>query len=303
MWLIGSFQVLVVVLLIAVTALVRQPSRGRWASAVLAFGLVLAFMWVSSRWDMVSIYLRWIYPILFLLAALIGFGRIQAPDPPLSRLQSVVGLGVNLLLIVAMAGLLGRTLMGYSKPEGAIDLRSPLRDIPSVVLHGGGSPFINAHAKVQPQNYALDIVGLDGWGRRAGFFGSNGELSRYQIFGATLYSPCSGRVAAAVDGHEDMIPPATDRKNLAGNHVLLECEGVEVLLAHLKKGSMEVQVGDVVTTESVLGQVGNSGNTSEPHLHLHAEQGGEPGVSLDGRAVPITLDGRFLVRSDTLWPR
>jgi murein DD-endopeptidase MepM/ murein hydrolase activator NlpD len=82
--------------------------------------------------------------------------------------------------------------------------------------------------------------------------------------------------------------------------VLVECEGVEVVLAHIKQGSLRVEVGDSVTVETVLGQVGNTGNTSEPHLHIHAEQGGEPGVILDGKAVPITIDGRFLVRGDII---
>lgn len=54
---------------------------------------------------------------------------------------------------------------------------------------------------------------------------------------------------------------------------------------------MRVEVGDV------LGQVGNSGNSSQPHLHLHAERGGEPEEILTGAGVPIELGGRFLVRN------
>ncbi len=58
--------------------------------------------------------------------------------------------------------------------------------------------------------------------------------------------------------------------------------------------------GDTVVTETIIGQVGNSGNTSEPHLHIHAERGGEPGGILDGSSVPITINGRFLVRGNVL---
>jgi murein DD-endopeptidase MepM/ murein hydrolase activator NlpD len=138
---------------------------------------------------------------------------------------------------------------------------------------------------------------------RADIFGDRSDLESYSIFGAELYSPCTGRIAVAMDDYEDLVPPATDPEHPAGNHVLVECEGVEVLLAHLKRGSVTVEVGDSVTVETVLGQVGNTGNTSEPHLHIHAEQGGEPGVILDGRAVPITIDGRFLVRGDIIAER
>ena len=106
------------------------------------------------------------------------------------------------------------------------------------------------------------------------------------------------RVLVTVDGLEDLAPGSTDSQNLAGNHILIACEGVEVLLAHMKQGSVRVSAGQYVDVKTLLGEVGNSGNTSEPHLHIHAEQGGEAGVSLNGEAVPITIEGRFLVRGD-----
>ncbi len=100
-----------------------------------------------------------------------------------------------------------------------------------------------------------------------------------------------------MDGLPDLVPPEKDTDNLAGNHVVLACEGVEVILAHLKQGSVAVTSGMRVNEGDVLGQVGNSGDTSQPHLHLHAERGGEPGEILNGEGVPIELGGRFLVRN------
>lgn len=49
-----------------------------------------------------------------------------------------------------------------------------------------------------------------------------------------------------------------------------------MLLAHMKKGSLVVKEDIPVKTGDLIGQVGNSGNTSEPHLHIHARQGGTP---------------------------
>ena len=57
----------------------------------------------------------------------------------------------------------------------------------------------------------------------------------------------------------------------------------------MKIDSVVVAQGDKVTTGQILGKVGNSGNTSEPHLHIHAEK--------DGKGVPITFNDRFLVRN------
>jgi len=303
MWIIGLFQVLVPLLLIGVLAIHRKPNRLMWMLNTVAFGMVIGFMWVSTRWDISSIYLRTLFPILFLVASIISYRRIRAPKSPLSKMQTLIGIVANGLLIVLMAGFNWFSFQGYSVPDGTVDLSSPLRGARYVVLHGGASPFTNGHFRVRPQNYALDILGLNVLGMRADIFGDRSDLESYSIFGAELYSPCTGSIAVAMDDYEDLIPPATDPEHPAGNHVLVECEGVEVLLAHMKQGSLRVEVGDSVTVETVLGQVGNTGNTSEPHLHIHAEQGGEPGVILDGKAVPITIDGRFLVRGDIIAER
>jgi murein DD-endopeptidase MepM/ murein hydrolase activator NlpD len=74
-----------------------------------------------------------------------------------------------------------------------------------------------------------------------------------------------------------------------------------VILAHLKEGSLQVEVGDEVRPGMELGQIGNSGNTSEPHLHIHAVRGEV--LDLDellfhGEGVPIVFEGRFLRRND-----
>ncbi len=55
-----------------------------------------------------------------------------------------------------------------------------------------------------------------------------------------------------------------------------------------------------MTTNTLLGQVGNTGNTSEPHLHLHVEKGGETNTILNGVAVPFTINEQYLVRGDVL---
>jgi murein DD-endopeptidase MepM/ murein hydrolase activator NlpD len=205
---------------------------------------------------------------------------------------------INGILIIFFAGLNWFTYKGYSIPEGCIELASPLRNNNYVVLHGGGSPFTNGHFHVRPQNHALDIVGLNAIGGRASSINGGPDLDAYAIYGDSLFSPCVGTVSIAVDEFEDLIPPKTDQKNLAGNHILIECQGAEVLLAHLKKGSIVVQPGDQLETHSFLGLVGNTGNTSEPHLHIHAEKGGDPETVLNGKAVPFTIGGRYLVRGN-----
>lgn len=300
MWFIALFLIGIHLMLSAIVAFVRQPNRLQWGGYVLSFGLVIGFMWISAPWAMISMHLRWVLPLLFVGACVVGYRRIRMPEKRPGKIQAAIPLFINGFMILLMAGLSWRALIGYPAPEGVIDLASPLRNGAYVVGHGGTSPFINAHAKVRPQNYALDILGVNAWGRHKSRGASDNILEQYAIFGATLYSPCEGVVVRAVDGLPDLIPPQRDPENLAGNYVEVACHGVEVVLAHMQQGSVQVAEGDTVTTETVLGKVGNTGNTSEPHLHIHAERGGEPGQILQGEAVPITLDGRFLVRNDRL---
>ncbi len=286
-------------LLLAI-GLQRSANLFRFVMATLAFALGIGFIWLAMPWDVVSVYWRMAVPVLLVLAVISGFRRIGTHRSEMPRWQVVMNLLINLALI-AFFGLanLG-AIAGYSRPAGAIELASPLPVGQFVVGQGGASPLVNGHFRVAPQNYALDIVGVNRWGARFRPFADREVLENYAIFGAPVHAPCAGEVLAAVDGFEDLVPPATDRVNLAGNHVVIACHGAEIVLAHLQKGSVAVAVGQQVATGDPLGRVGNSGNTSEPHLHLHAETGGEAGVILDGEAVPMLVDGRWLARNGRL---
>ena len=288
MLLIGLSYIIIPLLLIGIIAFVRQASILNWALSIFAFGLVIAFLWAASRWDIIGIYFRTLIPILFIIACLAGFKRIRKPEKPPKKIVTIIGIVINAAVIIFFSGLNWFTFQGYAAPQDGIDLSSPFRNGRYVVLHGGASPFINGHFHVKPQTYAQDIVALNKLGMRASSIAGGPDLEKYAIYGNDLYCPCNGTVLLAVDKFDDLIPPKRDPENPAGNHVLVECQGAEVLLAHLKKGSVRVKAGDSITTNTLLGQVGNSGNTSEPHLHLHVERGGAPNTILNGEAVPFT---------------
>lgn len=296
MWLVSLIVVGASLFLMSMIAFVRQPNRWLWFLYALNFGLAILFLWITAPWAMISLHFRTVLPLLFIGACVIGYRRIQTPDIPPPQWQLLIPALINGLFIALMVGANGYALSGYVIPDDAIDLAFPMREGSYAVGHGGSSVIINAHAMVRPQNFALDILAVNAWGRSKSD-GDGPVLEQYAIFGDTLYSPCDGVVTSLETNLPDLIPPERDTENLAGNYVLIACHGVEVILAHMKAGSVRVAVGDSVTTADALGQVGNSGNTSEPHLHIHAERGGTAGHILDGEAVPITLNGRFLVRN------
>jgi hypothetical protein len=202
--------------------------------------------------------------------------------------------------LIGFSAFLLWAVSGHVEPDDTteVHLDFPLRDGWFYVGQGGAATIVNHHYRFPAQRYALDVLQLNRLGLRArGLYPR--ELDRYVIFNHPVLSPCDGEVIAAVDERPDLQPPNSDREHVAGNHVVIACKGVEVLLAHLQRGSLQVDAGMAVWRGTVVARVGNSGNTSEPHLHVHAVQAGSGGI-MRGTAVPIRFQGRFLARNATL---
>ena len=94
--------------------------------------------------------------------------------------------------------------------------------------------------------------------------------------------------------------------HLAGNHVMLRCAdpntnaNADVLLGHLRLGSVRVRPGATFAVGDWRGSAGNSGNTGEPHLHVHAQRPGPAGAPLSGDPLTVLFGGRFPVRGDRI---
>ena len=145
----------------------------------------------------------------------------------------------------------------------------------------------------------MGIVKIDAWGIRAKGLQPR-ELGAHDNYGVNVYPPCSGMALIALDGLPDKEVPLMDRKHMAGNHVLLRCSAADVLLGHLKPGSVGVDKGDPVAAGDRVARVGNAGNRAEPHLHIQAQRQGTLGEPFSGNPLPMRLDGRCLVRNDRL---
>jgi D-alanyl-D-alanine carboxypeptidase len=146
------------------------------------------------------------------------------------------------------------------------------------------------------QSYGIDVVEVDALGLRSRGL-RPADPAAYEIYGNDVYAPCDGEVIASGNDRPDMPVPAMDREVMEGNHVLLRCGDVDFLLAHFMPGSVQVEPGDIVTTGQLLARVGNSGNSSEPHLHISAQRPGSPSQLLGGEPMAILFDGRQPVRN------
>ena len=138
------------------------------------------------------------------------------------------------------------------------------------------------------QRYAVDLVQLSP--RRRIVTGPLDEVSSYPGYGSPVRSATAGTVVRAVDEHPDQVPLDPEPVGLTdagGNHVgVATGDGRVVWYAHLAPGSVRVEKGDVVHVGEVLGRLGNSGNTTLPHLHFQVSDG--PSL-LGSEGVPWVL--------------
>ena len=138
------------------------------------------------------------------------------------------------------------------------------------VVWGGDTKELNIHHDTPNQRFAFDFVGVDEHGKSRGGEGKSNE--DYFAFGRDVLAPADGVVTDAIDGVRDNEPGSMNPYSALGNAVFIQHREREVsVLAHLKLGSIKVKVGDKVNKGQVIALCGNSGNSSEPHLHYHLQ--------------------------------
>jgi Peptidase family M23 len=127
---------------------------------------------------------------------------------------------------------------------------------------------------VVPQRFAVDWIMLDRQHRA--WVGNPARLSSYFSYGQPEIAVAAGTIVVARDGipnsppPHDPTPPPLAR--LTGNYVELRVSpGIYVTYAHMKPGSVRVHVGQHVRRGQLLGELGNSGNSATPHLHLQVQ--------------------------------
>lgn len=139
------------------------------------------------------------------------------------------------------------------------------------------------------QRFAIDWMqfGLDG----RIFTGDGARCTDYHCYGADLLAVAAGTVIEARDGIPEGVPPnnyaATTVQHIFGNCVILDIGGGRyAAYAHIIPGTVKVGIGDTVVQGQVLGNLGNSGNSTAPHLHFHLCNGRD---GLDSEGLPFSF--------------
>lgn len=161
------------------------------------------------------------------------------------------------------------------------------------VFWGGRRAADNAHAVNAGQRFAVDLIVLENANNHVG---DHSDMTNYHCWDRPVLAPADGRVVAAIGDQIDQPIGSRDPQNPAGNHVVIEFAPNEYgFLAHLRQGSVTVGVGDQVTAGMEIGRCGNSGNSSEPHLHFHLQTSPKlgQGEGLPAQFHTYLADGRL----------
>jgi len=208
-------------------------------------------------------------------------GPVPAPTPqtPVTLQYTVAPLEVTKKVLVVGPPLKGR---GWVAFNGCCGIGGSHRSASQTV--NGGLYF--------GQRFAIDWMRLDDKGQLLN--GDAANVHSYAAYGADVVAVADGKVVAILDKLNDQtagtLPDMSSisLETIDGNHVILDIGGgAFAFYAHLQRGSIDVSVGDHVKRGQVLGKLGNSGNTSAPHLHFHIMDGLS---TLGSNGLPYVID-------------
>ena len=236
---------------------------------LLSFGIILIMFLMGGMIKISAWYLLQFIPPLLGLVSLIALGIYAVVKRKFSRL--FIATSIVTLLSLAPALMMLKTVAfpaALKNTEPSVTVRLPA-DVPLKVAWGGDTIKTNYHAVAPDQSWAYDLLVEP-------YFTGSDKVDDYGCYGVPVVAPISGLIVKAHDGEPDAIPGSASNNYTAptGNHVVIQLQetGTYLVIAHLKPGSVTVKTGETVVEGQVIGACGNSGNTSEPHIHIHHQR-------------------------------
>lgn len=147
------------------------------------------------------------------------------------------------------------------------------------VAMSGGTDKETSHSwEILNQRYAYDFVKMDS--AKKSFQNEGKRLEDYYAFGQKVCAPAEGTVVRICDGLRDY-PKLRDidlfARGLGGNYVMIQHrKRIVSFIAHLQQGSVCIRKGERVQKGQIIGRCGNSGNSTEPHIHFQIQDSALP---------------------------
>jgi hypothetical protein len=302
-------QAAVLQLLLPCFLLWWMQNAATWIESCVRFVVCVMYFWIiryATLWLVLPVTSGPFYLRLAIVLLLIKFFRAKVlPEKWPATLRSMIPAG--LLSVIFLAAIFYLQKARQVDDKMVVTLAYPFASGKFYVVNGGALALLNAHHLTlgqderfddyKGQSYGVDMVATNQYGMV-----SSGVLPRdpdaYSIFGMEVLAPCAGVVRSVENSLQDLPAGERDRTHMEGNHVLLGCDGFDVLLAHLQQGSVVVRAGQNIAVGRVVGKAGNTGNTDLPHLHIHAQKPSEGTAISAGEPLQIRFVDRYLVRGD-----
>jgi hypothetical protein len=240
------------------------PQRVQLANVVLLAGL-LTLTLGTGAYDAASLEFSPAAHRVFVAAFLLGqVAFVVFAVLPLRRVR----VGSNLLVAAGTVFLAAQLILLYRPAAEPVIIGNPLSE-DWWVGQGGHAELVNYHQVGATQANALDIMQVvDGRTHVAG----RSDLASYYVYDKPVLAPAAGVVTFVLDGRPDLPIGEADPYYHAGNHLVIDIGGGRYLMmGHLREGSIQVRVGDQVAEGQQIARVGNSGNTTAPHIHIQAQ--------------------------------
>ncbi len=258
-------------------------------AVILLTGLTVGL--VYTRLGTLGLVIYYLGPLTIVVTSIIGIiiGLIYSiKHKPFFKAMRVV------VFLVLIAGCFVNSIFGkypsyYDDKPSEVNFILPL-DTTIYVAWGGRELNQNYHAYAPDQCWAYDLLLLkDG----KTYDGDSSELTSYYCYGLPILAPATGEVIKTFDdAKEAQIGTMGDALNPLGNHVVIKVsEGEYLFICHIKPGTIKVEKGEQVEQGQILAQVGNSGHTSEPHIHMHLQSTDQLGF---GEGIPMPFSNYVL---------
>jgi hypothetical protein len=306
--LIVMLHLIVPLVLIVGTWIRSYTSITAWGVQILLLISYTALIFLLGSWVNASFYLRYAIIILTIIAAIGSF--IHMGSLPLfvaPHISGWVGYGAGLIISGILVYCVVGAVQSRFYDETPVNLAFPFKKGTYAVFEGGNgraSSLMNYHYNAAihqgartnlSMRYAVDIAKVTPWGNCAdGFLPRQND--KYVIFNHVIYSPCDGEISEVEDKWPNETPWSGSPPYNLGNHILIASNDFGVLMGHLQRGSIMVKTGDSVKKGQPIALAGNSGWTSQPHLHIQAMK--KSIGSFWGReGLPIFFDGKNPVKN------
>lgn len=269
--------------------------------------VIFFFLFSCCYWEYTNFYLRYVYCFFIIIGIFSIIYRViftqnivlgELSDLT-NRLETVIWTIVFIIIDVSI-------ILSKTKRKICFALAFPFKNGRFLVVDGGDgkkSFFSNYHyygwKSKKTNNYysmrfATDIIKLNKYG-----FANSKILSSsnedYSIYGEKVYSPVEGEVVN-VTVHDDDNIPYGKLPNNGGNQITIKNGNYYISLYHFKKDTIVVNVGQKLKVGNYLGEIGNSGYSPRPHLHIQVVCCEDNKYWL-GKGVPIIFNNRYPVKN------